>query len=590
MIISRLFLFLLAVFFHGCLLSATSSQSTSSQSTSSQSTSSQSTLSQFYIVGGGITGMLQAYYALNQAEQEKKPINILIFERNAKFSQTPAMNIFPSLTPDEILSVIPRGETLVKNLNIPFYKGNGIKVSDVSALNMQSKTVADFVTSAIQSAKDTSAYEEREATLLSMGKLSMSLWDELYRQADDELRAIMQAANYKPCKEVAKDEQRLGQGYRIDIFFGQPDVEAFVSHMVRKYRGLGYVSARVLDPEETRKIDPQLTGFVEKFSIERNGERQWKKDAHAIWRPGGCLNAHVFMMGLPNYLEQRAKKMGNGSSVRLLLDHDVVGINVTEEHAVGSVNVRVNGQSIRQFPEGEQASDASLQVVLMPGEAVGTLQQLGFDEPSYAIFAGPSLRLDIPLSDSLKDKYADLDHAMEVHQDGVVLAWQAKNYSGVVTIGIAGTKAFYGDVLPKNSESFAKNRHLLQLNAAYQLYPDLINQALSRKASKGSLKQADLDLLVQKRIARVWVGARAVAYDGFPTLGRLYVESQPIANVRAVTHLGSGGVSFGPAAVLMGQAITEGKDMLLESNQGLFTSVREFSDSRREASKRIRSL
>lgn len=538
----------------------------------------------FYIVGGGIIGMLEAYYALTEAEKLKKTINIFIFERNARFDQTPAMNIFPSLTPDEILAVIPRGEMLVRDLAVPFDLGDGIKVSDVPALDMGSKIVKDFIASVTVYGEDLKGYKKREKALLSLGKLSMQLWDELYRQGDYDLRSLMQASNYKPCKEVSRGEKRLGQGYRIDIFYKQSGVDALVQALVKKYRSLGYVSTRALSPEEAGAIDPQLTDFIDLYTVKKETGLAWKKDAGAIWRPGGCLNAHDFMLGLRDYLQEKAKKMANGSSVNIMLGTEVVGIDFIEGDRITGLKITSDkGVSARRFPEAK-GSISNSQVAFAPGESVGTLRKLGFKEPDYAIFAGPSLRLDIPLSEKLKDKYKSLNHAMEVHQNGVVLAWQARNYNGLVTIGIAGTKAFYGDVIPKNTEDFARDRHLLQLNTAYELYPDIINEGLDGASHQSVLMQEDLDRLIKKGMARAWVGARAVAYDEFPTLGLLYKDNNVITNARVVTHLGSGGVSFGPASIRMSQVIAQGDGASL-SGASLFKSVNEFSRSDRVVNK-----
>jgi len=49
---------------------------------------------------------------------------------------------------------------------------------------------------------------------------------------------------------------------------------------------------------------------------------------------------------------------------------------------------------------------------------------------------------------------------MEVHKVRIVLAWQARTKENLLFIGVAGTKAFYGDRVPIKEEAFAKNRNL----------------------------------------------------------------------------------------------------------------------------------
>lgn len=63
----------------------------------------------------------------------------------------------------------------------------------------------------------------------------------------------------------------------------------------------------------------------------------------------------------------------------------------------------------------------------------------------------------------------NFSHRMEVHQEGVVLAWQARYIDEKIFIGVAGTKAFYGDQRPTKDQAFAKDRNLLQLNMIYLL-------------------------------------------------------------------------------------------------------------------------
>ena len=101
---------------------------------------------------------------------------------------------------------------------------------------------------------------------------------------------------------------------------------------------------------------------------------------------------------------------------------------------------------------------------------------------------------------------------------------------------------------------------------------------LSSVALEGKkLTQEDLQQLETKGIAKRNVGSRAVAYDGFPTLGSLYHNNCKIVNARCTTHLGSGGVSFGPGAVFMSRSSEK-------SSQDAFTEkVLKYADSRRVA-------
>src|SRR5260221_2097533 len=130
-----------------------------------------------------------------------------------------------------------------------------------------------------------------------------------------------------------------------------------------------------------------------------------------------------------------------------------------------------------------------------------------------------------------------------------MLALQARAKNDRIFIGVSGTKAFYSDKKPHKDQAFAKNRNLLQLNMVNDVLPEFISLALNRNTKGQKLNAADLSLLEEKKIATRWVGTRAVAYDGFPTLGNVYNTNGKITNARMTTHLGSAGVSFSPAVV-----------------------------------------
>lgn len=192
--------------------------------------------------------------------------------------------------------------------------------------------------------------------------------------------------------------------------------------------------------------------------------------------------------------------------------------------------------------------------VFCPGEAVGTLSNLGFNEPAYAGFAGASLLITIPLSEDQVKTYKNFSHCMEVHNEGIVLAWQARLKENNIVIGVAGTKSFYGDKQPNQNEEFATNRNLLQLNMINHVLPKFISLACGYETNGKIITAEELSFLEEKGIARRWVGRRAVAYDGFPTLGSLYCNNRKVSNARCTTHLGSGGVSFGPGAVFISRS------------------------------------
>src|ERR1700733_14264693 len=83
---------------------------------------------QISIIGGGIIGAFESYYAYQDAQKNAEKICITVYEKNDAFtsldkdgvSTNTSYNIAPSLTIDEILSVVPRGSQLVEKLGILF--------------------------------------------------------------------------------------------------------------------------------------------------------------------------------------------------------------------------------------------------------------------------------------------------------------------------------------------------------------------------------------------------------------------------------------------------------------------------------------
>lgn len=516
------------------------------------------------LVGGGIIGFLEAYYAYLDAKSRGERIRITIHEKNKFLQDTTTGHIVPSLTIDEILAVVPRGRELIEKLKYLFNERGGIRVDDVPFVN-DSPAALKFIAAVQVDGENEEAHRERTEILLALGKLSMELWQELYDQGDEEFKAIMNASNYNPCRPLSDPEHpRLHDGFRIDLIHKIPNAQDKAMAMQSDYLRMGYHDCKILSPKEAEDIDPALAGFCQDNSeFDVNGSLVWKNDATALWRPGGCIDTQVFLPKLRDYLAKNLGQYTNADGVekdcfRIKFDKKLEEVKYRDERS-SSLPKHMNGlkffekEAVKYDKHRYERSD----YVICPGEAVGTLDNLGFAEPAYARFAGPSLMLRIHLSADDLVNYANLNHCMEVHQKGVVLAWQAHMVENThqIFIGVAGTKAFYGNVEPNKDDAFAKDRNLLQLNMVNEVLPDLISRALSKDTKGMVLTQEDLDELERLGIADRWVGSRGVAFDGFPTVGPLHsVEHGLIANARTTTHAGSGGVSFGPVLVKLSRS------------------------------------
>lgn len=529
------------------------------------------------IIGGGIVGALEAYFAY-RAQKDGKKIRITIHEKNQSISGTTTSHIVPSLTPDEILSVVPRGQELVKKLKLLFNEPGGIRVDDVEGVN-GTEIAQQFIMQVQHYSKDEAGHQARTKALLELGKWSMNLWQKIYDEADSTLKKILEESNFNPCREPKKDIGELHDGYRIDLIYNVPNAKVKASAMKADYEGLGYSNCKILSPKEVMARDPFLTDFCKNNSvIGASGELEWKDDAVALWRPGGCIDTQTFLPKFYAYLRDVMGKYKNETGenkdcFQLRFDRNVIGVNYSPDNKKNIIN---GLQFFDRKPKLQKPKYEHSDYVFCPGEAVGTLNKLGFNEPAYSGFAGASLMLNIPIPNELLAQYAKFNHCMEVHQEGVVLAWQARFRDNKIFIGVAGTKAFYSDQKPRKDQDFAKNRNLLQLNMINDVLPEFISLALGRDTRGQKLEIEDLSRLERLGIAERWVGTRAVAYDGFPTLGAIYHEGRKVDNARTTTHLGSGGGSFSPASIFVSRSVLK-----QEEQDKLTQDVLKYSSSNR---------
>lgn len=505
-----------------------------------------------HIVGGGMLGVMQAYHEYKLAEESGQKLRITIYEKHRKLSDTTVANLVPSLTPDEILAVVPPADQFVDKLAKRFDDQGGIRVNDVPNVN-DGQVMHDFLHAVTEFNKDEAAQYKRTQSLLNLGNMSMSLWEEIYQHADPEFKQIMLASNYNPCRELTSKNLVLHDGYRIDLIFDFPHAIKKAEGMVKTYIDLGYSSSRVLSPEQVLKIDPSLQEFVVSHSYLQSGSRVWQDDAVALYRPGGCLDTGVFLPKIYAYLAEKMGTYDNQAGVKkfafeVLYDHEIAKVLYAPDQTQIIGLVTSTDQVI--LP----SVGADVHYVFCPGESVGALKSLGFMVPAYSGFAGPSLLMNIPL-DNVRN-IPEINNYMEVHKEGVVLAWQARNKDDKLFIGAAGTNAYYADQTPHINQAFAKERNLLQLNVINNVYPTLIKNVFAElgvDVNNGqTLTDKHLSALENAGIAKRWVGVRAVAYDQYPTVGSLYTtQGNRIINASVVTHAGSGGGSCAPILVYL---------------------------------------
>lgn len=291
------------------------------------------------IVGSGIIGAMESYNAYLNAIKNNRPIQVVIYEKSPAFKEgaftSTAYHICPSLTPDEILSVVPRGSELIEKLASLFSQPGGIRVDDVPGAN-DSSAAMQFKQAVEIYGKDPN-HEDRTSKLLMLGKMSMDLWQNLYDEADAELKSILEKSNFNPCREPKnKNQNALHDGYRIDLIYEVSNAQDRAQGMQKTYSELGYSECKLLTPDEVMVIDPALSCFcVAHSELNDVEERIWKKEAAALWRPGGCLSAYDF---LPSFYAYLKKVMGTyvdasgqiQDCFRLEFNKEVMGIDLDE--------------------------------------------------------------------------------------------------------------------------------------------------------------------------------------------------------------------------------------------------------------------
>jgi len=188
------------------------------------------------IVGGGIVGALEAYFAYLDGQKEGKQVRVTIHEKNKALSETTTSHIVPSLTPDEILSVVPRGQELVEKLRLLFNEPGGIRVDDAEGVN-GTEIAHQFVKQVQQYSSDEEGHQARTKALLKLGKMSMDLWQHIYDNADLVLKKVLEDSNFNPCREPRGNGSELHDGYRIDLIYNVPNAKAKANAMKAEYEG-----------------------------------------------------------------------------------------------------------------------------------------------------------------------------------------------------------------------------------------------------------------------------------------------------------------------------------------------------------------
>ncbi|WP_165482745.1 hypothetical protein [Legionella gresilensis] len=501
----------------------------------------------YTITGGGIAGYVIALLIHLDAQKKGERVRITINDQLSNLEDTPAANLFFSLTHVEIKAVLPPPNELLEAFNKSFDQG-GIRV-EVDGVN-DSQVTQEFLEAVAKLEKEpVKKALEREDTLSEMGKMSMGMWDML-ANFNPKLKTIFANASYHPCRNPQDVSNLFNQGYRADVMF---DMEPGVAHktveeMCNTFKQDGYTYTKPLSPDELEAYVPGFIDFCKENSeLNTQGQRVWKNSAAAILRPGGSINAAKFLRGLKDYLNEEMGTYINSQGkeqpcFQAHYDRNVTALLRDEEKAINGLVWQNQQKQQRVRPDNERHQYSKVSHFFCPGGNVATLPALGLPVPASIGFAGASFLFGIQdLPDELLQKYNNIDFGGEMHSTGVVLAVQARADGKSMSIGAAGTKSLYGDIMPDPEGVFARNRNLLQLNAINKVFPDLLSYVLKKNTKGQTLTFDDLDSLKTSQHVKTRALVRAVAYDGFTAQG------QVAPNAYIMTDGGSGTASCAPA-------------------------------------------
>jgi hypothetical protein len=498
------------------------------------------------IAGNGIVGLMIAYFCYLNARESNQNIRIVV-RGQYPVNQSTAASLVPSISWNEILSVVPAGKELLKLLSCSFTSG-GIGLGSDQIIQES----REFIDAVKLNADIKEAQIHRKNLLIQFGQYSVSLWDWLYRTADPELKSILNTSNYRPCSEIESDLLRMGAGYRPDLYFSASNFPARLETVIKDSQTAGYRKVRLLQPDELKQLDPSLSEFCELHSELEGDIRRWKDGAGAIFRPAGCINTSYFLSAFAAYIEKMmgtyVTEAGEEKHCFRIKSGKVTGVQYDSD-GKSVVSYVIDGQIKQNKRHYERF------FVLCPGEAVGTVRHLGFVEPPHARFVGFTLQLNVPAHFAI-NAGVDLSGKPNLAiYSGVASAsvMQASVVGDRCLIGLGGLKAFLGLTHADVNAEYAIKASLYQLEFLNHLYPSLLTACLGKNTRNMTLSLDDLNALIRNGYIKRGVGSRAVAFDGAPTIGgatkTTTEKTQNViktTNVVIATHFGSGGVTNAP--------------------------------------------
>lgn len=512
-----------------------------------------------WVIGGSASGLIFSYYALQQAQQDQKTINIHIVDaqdhpasRNMDHGEdarlSPAASsggLAASYTWCEALTVADFGSSADFKAALSVdAKDYGLRVEGVETNTPYTKAMFAFF--------DHTTPEQKQAAynvMAGAGKRSMQLWDELY-ESDPALARILDDAGYESGQKNLK--------LHIIHKSKHANPTAFAASSVALYNQVmhEHPDAKIMTPDDVVAHDPSLARFVADNSVpDKAGQRVWNDDIAVTAAHGGGIIPEIFYPKFLAYIQEKARSQGSyvefkGRTKLTDIAFDDQAHNATNLNLKGAFN-----QQVVLAPED--------QVVVASGGNYHLAQALGLDHPEMGGFAGASLVLDFTpeMVTAFEREHGTLPKKAMVPYFGMNVSFKpVLEPNGALHIGVGGIKSFYGDKRPDLSQDFvqwAVAEHLRTLN---KIYPHVVAYLLGEDIQTEDITYAHVKQLVNQGYAREWTGSRPIAYDFLPVIGQADRQGKALRNVFLYTAMGSGGIAYGPAAGKTAALVANGSD------------------------------
>lgn len=527
------------------------------------------------IAGNGIVALMVAYLLFLRSHEEQKAVKITI-RGKYPIDYTTAAFLVPSLSWNEILSVVPPGKKLLDSLQKLFtdFKG-GIRLEETDTILLKAKEFIDAVES---SGNDEQAQHRRTELLVEFSKLSLSIWELIYQSADQELRNIFDECNFLPCRELSSSEIKLRDGYRLDVYYEADDIEKKLQTAIEESMKNGYKHAQLVSPDNLLKLDTSFKTYVNSYStLNENSIRVWNKGAGVILRPGGCVNTPLFLKKFSEYMQ---KIMGTYLTEKGI---EKPRFKVKLGEVTGLQYAKDKNHVLAFEVDKQQKTNKHHYIqenfILCPGEKIGTVRRFGLFEPPHARFVGFSLKLSIPEDLVFKAGFSlDYKSNMAIRTGAVSSSVvQVGKFGEQFSLGIGGLKAFLGLDDPDLNADYAIKASLYQLNMLNKVYAPFISVCLGKNTQGTLLTSDDLNVLIKNKFLTRWTGSRACAFDGAPTVDYGYNGQGQVDNLLIATHLSSGGVTNCTGTAILIDALQQkklGKSLDHRKSVGFFDNLK----------------